>query len=63
MSEPLRIHKFSINAGEKAKLKIPVGELPSGVDICLHAFVYRAPQPGETMLVMAGDNMVIMYGE
>ncbi|MFK7935438.1 MAG: succinylglutamate desuccinylase/aspartoacylase family protein [Saprospiraceae bacterium] len=54
MSEPLQINKFKINAGEKAALKIPVGELPSGVDICLRAFVYRAKEAGETMLVMAG---------
>lgn len=54
MSEPLRIYKFTIQAGEKAALKIPVGQLPSGVDIYLHAFVYRAKAAGETMLVMAG---------
>lgn len=54
MATPLKIYKFNINAGEKAKIKIPVGQLPSGVAINIRAFVYRAATPGETMLVMAG---------
>lgn len=51
---PLHINKFTIQAGEKAALKIPVGELPSGVDVYLRAYVYRALEAGETMLVLAG---------
>lgn len=54
MIQPLEIYKFKIDAGEKAEIKIPVGQLPSGVDIYIRAFVYRAKQAGETMLIMAG---------
>lgn len=35
-------------------LKFPVGRIPSGTRIGIHAHVFRSKQPGPTMLVMGG---------
>ncbi|HMQ46184.1 MAG TPA: succinylglutamate desuccinylase/aspartoacylase family protein [Saprospiraceae bacterium] len=50
----LTIHNIAIAAGQKEIVKIPVGRLPSGNQIRIQAHVFRAVQPGPTMLVLAG---------
>jgi predicted deacylase len=43
-----------IAPGEQAEVKLPVGQLPSGNLIPIRTQIFRAAQPGPTMLVMAG---------
>lgn len=48
------LHGREIVPGENAKLRIPVGRLPSDTPIYVNAYVYRAIEPGPTVLVLAG---------
>lgn len=54
MANELIINRQTIPLGEQQVIKIPVGELPSGLEIHIRAFIYRSSQPGPTLLVTAG---------
>jgi len=48
------INNENIAPGDSVTLKLPVGRIPSGTRINIHAHVFRSPNPGPTMLVMGG---------
>lgn len=50
----MNINGVDIAPGEQNSIKISVGQLPSGTRISIHAHIYRAPEPGPTMLVLGG---------
>jgi hypothetical protein len=51
---PIEINGVSIAPGEHQIVKLSVGRLPSGNVIRIQAHVYRAPQTGPCLLVLAG---------
>ena len=51
---PFTIHQTEIAPGENTIVKLLVGSLPPGNRIHIHAHVYRSPNPGPVMLVLAG---------
>lgn len=48
------IHNTEILAGQRAVVKIPVGDLPSGNRINIHAHVFRGKEPGPCILLLGG---------
>jgi uncharacterized protein len=48
------IHTTTIAPGQRAAVKIPVGRLPSGNLIYVHAEVYRSSVPGPCLLAVGG---------
>lgn len=48
------IHNTAVQPGQRAVIKIPVGELPSGNRINIHAHVFRSLEPGPCMLILGG---------
>ena len=50
----MKIYKRSIQPGESAQIKIPVGRLPSSTKITINTFVYRSKQEGPTCLILGG---------
>lgn len=54
MDTDLIINNQRVELGEETILKISVGKLPSGTRISLNLHVYRAHQPGPTLLVLGG---------
>ncbi len=51
---PIQIADESIAPGEERVVKLPVGQLSSGNRISIRAHVYRAKQPGPTVLILGG---------
>lgn len=54
MANELIINQQTISLGEQKVIKIPVGELPSGLETYIRAFIYRGLQSGPTLLITAG---------
>ena len=54
MRELININGKKVALGEKEVIKLPVGSLPSGNKIQVHAYVYRSAAPGPTMLILGG---------
>lgn len=48
------IHNTEILEGQRAVVKIPVGELPSGNRINIHAHIFRSKEPGPCILLLGG---------
>ncbi len=53
-TEPLLIGDEEIRAGQHKVVRLPVGQLPSGTEIALHAHVYRGLKPGPGLLLLGG---------
>lgn len=51
---PIRINDAEFFPGQSGTLELPVGSLPSGTEINITASVYRADEPGPTVLFLAG---------
>lgn len=51
---PLRINDAEFFPGMSGSLQLPVGALPSGTKININANVFRAEDPGPTVLFLAG---------
>lgn len=54
MTESFDINGTIIPPGEQALVKLPIGRLPSGNQITIHTYVFRATQPGPVLLVLGG---------
>jgi len=52
--KPLIIDRASIGPGEKEQVDLFVSRLPSGNRINIQSYVFRASQPGPTVLLMGG---------
>ncbi len=52
--EPITIAEQVIAPGERAIVRVPVGQLPSGNLINIHAHVFRTREPGPTVLLLGG---------
>ena len=50
----MEINGYEIRPGERKKIKIRVGKLPSGTQINIFANVYRAKKKGKTILILGG---------
>ena len=50
----MKILKEEIGLGQQVVTKIPVGQLPSGNPISIATHVYRATEPGPTILLLGG---------
>ena len=50
----MKIYKKTIELGQSAHIKIPVGRLPSSTKISINTFVYRSKNEGPTCLVLGG---------
>lgn len=48
------IHNTSIEPGNSAVIKIPVGRIPSGNQISIQVQVHRSAEPGPTALILGG---------
>lgn len=53
-STPLRIGAAEFWPGDSANLRLPVGALPSGTEISITANIFRADEPGPTVLFLGG---------
>ncbi|MDX1409862.1 MAG: succinylglutamate desuccinylase/aspartoacylase family protein, partial [Saprospiraceae bacterium] len=51
---PLTISRQVIEPGEKAVVKVDVGQLPSDAPIHIKVFVHRSEKPGPVALIMGG---------
>lgn len=51
---PIRINETDFYPGQSGTLELPVGALPSGTKIEINANIYRANEPGPTVLFLAG---------
>ncbi len=54
MAEPILIHHTEVLPGTQHFLRIPVGRLPSGNQILVNTHVFRAVDPGPSVLLLAG---------
>ncbi len=52
--KPITIQGSIVEPGQQAKIKMPVGHLPSGNQINIQAHVFHAAEPGPVMLALAG---------
>lgn len=50
----IKINGTTVEPGERAKVKIGVGNLPSGTKIYIEAHVFRAQEPGPCVLIVGG---------
>ncbi|MEO0875256.1 MAG: succinylglutamate desuccinylase/aspartoacylase family protein, partial [Bacteroidota bacterium] len=50
----MKILKEEIQLGQSLVTKMPVGQLPSGNPITISTHVYRAAEPGPTLLLLGG---------
>ena len=50
----MKILKEEVLLGHGLVTKIPVGQLPSGNPITISTHVYRAAEPGPTLLLLGG---------
>ena len=54
MPEEIKINNQSIKLGENALIRLNVSTLPSGTIIDIPVYVFRAPEDGPVLLLMAG---------
>lgn len=52
--DPLSINGTTVEPGQRAVVKLPVGRLPSGNQINIQAHIFHSPEPGPVMLALAG---------
>jgi uncharacterized protein len=50
----ISLEKETIEAGGFAEVRIPVGKMPSDTRLYISTFIYRAVEPGPTVLILGG---------